>query len=126
MPCKYKSISSQVIQKTSNIVCIQTALCTIIAAYFQPEYKEEEIIGEITAVMTLISRKETVILAGDLNCRIDIRQPKAEQVIRFIEGEGLTLANKAEEKTYVCHNGSSTIDLVFTNTYQPLQRVMTT
>ena len=77
-------------------------------------------------IVVLISRNATVILAGDLNCRIDIRQPKAEQVIRFIEGEGLTLANKAEEKTYVCHNGSSTIDLVFTNTYQPLQRVMTT
>jgi hypothetical protein len=34
-------------------------------------------------------------------------------VTNYLEEEGLSLVNSNKVKTYVCHNGTSTIDLVF-------------
>ena len=56
-----------------------------------------------------------IILAGDFNCRIDQFTNKSEFVLNFLQGEGLSLINDPQMKTYLCSNGSSTIDLIFTN-----------
>ena len=101
--------------KTSEMLVISTKLCTIIAVYFQPEYKEEDIIDIISTGLEKTQQHELVIIAGDMNCRIDVNNRKAETVLQFLEGEGLSLINKRSEKTYVCYNGSSTIDLVLSN-----------
>lgn len=87
----------------------------LIAAYFQPDYREDKIVEELMDALSIVPRREPIVMAGDFNCRIDIKQHKSNVVTEFMAGEGLTLINKQEEKTYVCYNGSSTIDLVFSN-----------
>ncbi|KAJ4447570.1 hypothetical protein ANN_09577 [Periplaneta americana] len=85
----------------------RTKLCTVIGVYYK-----EKIIDIISGGLAKVQQHELVIIAGDMNCRIDVHNRKAETVLQFLEEEGLTLINKAPEKTYVCHSGSSTIDLV--------------
>ena len=87
------------IQRSDNILVVETKLGTFIGTYFQPEYKEEDIIDELASALQMISRTNTVILAGDLNCRIDINQPKSKAVVRYLETEGLTLINNHLERT---------------------------
>ena len=108
---KAKLSPLKVIQR-SDILVVETKLGTIIGTYFQPEYKEEDIIDELASALQMISCTNTVILAGDLNCKIDINQPKSKAVVRYLE-TGLTLINNHLERTYIGVNGCSTIDLVF-------------
>lgn len=104
---------------------VNTKLCTIVGAYYQPYYKDIDIIGEITEALTKIPRTTPVVLAGDLNCRIDVPRGKSRIVIEFIEKEGLTLINKTHENTYFGYNGCSTIDLVFSNRSHRKQKILT-
>ena len=115
----------KILSKSNNILVIQTKLCNIIAAYFQPDYDEEELLDEVTAALNLIPRTDTVVMAGDLNCRIDKNHPKAVRVVEAIQKEGLSLINDEEEKTYIGPNGCSTIDLVFSNAKRANQKVLT-
>ena len=100
---------------TGNLLLVKTKLCPLISVYFQPEYKEGNIIDEISAALNIVQKSEPLILAGDLNCRIDQPDHKSITVIGFLQEEGLSLLNNKEEKTYIAHNGTSTIDLVFVN-----------
>ena len=54
-----------------------------------------------------------IILAGDLNCRIDKPNVKTELILETMAEEGFILINKPDLKTYIAPNGTSTIDLVF-------------
>lgn len=117
----------EVIQNTNNTLLVKTKLCTALAVYFQPEYKAEEILVEITQVLSKTNERDTVIIMGDMNCRIDTSTQKAETVINYLQKEGLTLINDRKERTYLGPNGASTIDLVFSNsdkTHQEIRRDM--
>ena len=94
---------------------VRTRLCTIICAYFQPELTAEDIIEELDEAMSKTSRSDQILLAGDLNCRIDIPSKKTNLVIEYLEEEGFHMINTSSENTYVGPNGTSTIDLVFIN-----------
>ncbi|KAJ4433004.1 hypothetical protein ANN_15261 [Periplaneta americana] len=89
-----------------------------------PDYRQEDIIDELTTALNSVPRKAPVIHAGDLNCRIDADNHKSKAVISFLEEEGLTLINKKEGKTYISFNGCSTIDLVFSNQEISRQQVL--
>ena len=98
------------IQRSDNILVVETKLGTIIGTYFQPEYNEEDTIDELASALQVISRTNTVILAGDLNCRIDINLPNSKAVVRYLARDGLTLINNHLVRTHIGFNGSSTID----------------
>ena len=99
------------VYETDNIVLIQTKPISILCAYFQPDFAEVDIIDELG---TALSNATTpLLLAGDLNCRIDISSNKSKAILEYLEQEGLSLTNKREEKTYLGYNGSSTLDLIF-------------
>ena len=83
----------QILSKSSNILVIQTKLCNIIAAYFQMDYDEVDLIDEVTAALNLIPRRDTVVMAVDFNCRINKNHPKAVRVVEAIQKEGLSLIN---------------------------------
>jgi hypothetical protein len=57
--------------------------------------------------------KESIILAGDMNCRLDKPDMKCKAILAFLKEENLKITNDPKCKTYFAHNGSSTIDLVF-------------
>ncbi|KAJ4427011.1 hypothetical protein ANN_26810 [Periplaneta americana] len=105
----------QMIHKTDHVLAIRTKTCCIIGVYFQPELRQDHIIDELSNALLKVTRKELLILAGDLNCRIDRPDLKTTTIISFLESEGLTLINNKGTKTYIGPNGSSTIDLVFRN-----------
>jgi hypothetical protein len=68
------------------------------------------------------TKEDAVILAGDLNCRIDIEMDKTTELVSSLEGEGVTLNNNKKLETYIRHNGTSSIDLVFINLkFKPLK-----
>lgn len=88
----------QVIHKTENILAIQTSLCSIVCAYFQPEWKPYDIIEEINLALTQVDKNEPLILAGDFNSRIDIISEKTSIIISHLEAEGISLLSKGSEK----------------------------
>ncbi|KAJ4441179.1 hypothetical protein ANN_11030 [Periplaneta americana] len=93
----------------------KTIATVIVGCIFSARTRRATSLNELSQAINKINKEETVILAGDLNCRIDITQDKAASVISYLENEGLSLINDKQEKTYICHNGSSTIDLIFSN-----------
>ncbi|PSN35891.1 hypothetical protein C0J52_18978 [Blattella germanica] len=86
--------------------------------YFKPEY----IIDSLSTALSKAQLDELVIIMGDQNCRIDVNNQKAEAVLHFLESEGLSLINKSNDKTYMGHNGSNTIDLVLTKMKNRVER----
>ncbi|KAJ4425968.1 hypothetical protein ANN_27594 [Periplaneta americana] len=105
----------QMIHKTDHVLAIRTKTCCIIGVYFQPELRQDHIVDELSNALLKVTRNEMLILAEDLNCRIDRPDLKTTTIISFLESEGLTLINNKDTKTYIGPNGSSTIDLVFGN-----------
>jgi endonuclease/exonuclease/phosphatase family metal-dependent hydrolase len=65
-------------------MAIKTKLCTLIAAYFQPDYGEYKIIAEIMDTLSMIPSREPVLMAGDFNCRIDTKNHKSNVFIKVI------------------------------------------
>ena len=61
----------------------------------------------------MVSAREKLLLSGDFNCPIDNPTRKTNEVLTFLEGEGLQLINDKSMPTYICHNGTSAIDLKF-------------
>ena len=97
-----------------NKLIVQTRECLIIVVYYQPEFTAKEIIDNLSQALEMAAEGERIILCGDLNCPIDKRTEKAMQVVAYLQEEGLKLINDEKDPTYICHNGKSTIDLVFT------------
>ena len=79
--------------------------------YFQPETAAIGIIDEIVTALSKVDPDSPLILAGGLNYRID-----APAVLEYLEETRLKLINQDAQATYIAHNGSSCIDLVFSNT----------
>ena len=53
-----------------------------------------------------------------MNCKIDKRRGKTDEVLEFLHTEGLVLQNQRNERTYIAPNGGSTIDLMLTRGFQ--------
>ena len=115
--CLLKPIFSpfKVDYKSDTTLLVKTTHCSILAAYFQPYLTEVDIIDELNLVISKLPKTEPLILAGGFNCRVDSPISKAIKVLDYLEGEGLMIINRKKTKTYIGHNGSSTIDLIFIN-----------
>ena len=87
------------------------------AFYMRPDCSIEVIFSVMGDSLTKLDLSKPVIIGGDFNCRIDASSAsnRGKQLLEFMESLGLTCQNRAEEKTYICSNGGSTIDLIFTN-----------
>lgn len=101
--------------RSCNILAIKTCSVYIICVYFQPNFSEQYIVEAISEVLKTVPKNVAVILAGDLNCRTDKVTQKSTMVLEYLKTEGLILMNNPKYPTYVCHNGASTIDLIFVN-----------
>ena len=113
----------QTTYSSRNLLVIKVKGLFIICAYFQPESTAQDIIESLLDVMTHIDHQKAVVLAGDFNCRVDKDDMKSKTVIQFLEEEGLVLINNRNSPTYICHNGSSTIDLIFINSQSIAQDI---
>lgn len=104
----------RVVHKTENTIVLRIKNATIIGCYFQPDFNAQGIIDVLSEAIGKTDKDDPVILAGDLNCRADTPNRKSKSVFSFLEEEGLKLITN-KEPTYICHNGASTIDLIFAN-----------
>lgn len=106
---------SSAIQITPNLLIIQLKGIAVVSGYYQPECTVQEIIEDLTEAFNKIENQQPVIVAGDFNCRIDKENQKTRMLVNYIVEEGFSLLNNPNEPTYICHNGRSTIDLIFRN-----------
>ena len=100
--------------KNTHALTIETRYLNIICVYFPPNTPASSIVADIAECTQHISQKDKpTILGGDFNARIDIQTNKFEILNEHLEQMGFIMESNAEMKTYICHNGSSTIDLVY-------------
>ena len=102
----------KVVYKDENVLAVGTEALTTIAVYIRPQATTEEVMETIMTATDATKEMENVIIAGDINCRIDRTNNKTETVMEAMREEGFRLANKADLVTYVAHNGTSAIDLL--------------
>ena len=86
----------------------------IMCFYFNPETEVETIIQDTVGVVNEAG-PGPVIVAGDFNCRIDKDDEKGLMLTSAMGALGLELLSERKDPTYFAWNGSSTIDLMFTN-----------
>ena len=91
---------AQLIYRTPNLLVLDCKYIVIIGAYFQPDYTAQDNVEALGEAFQRVDRSKTVVLGGDLNCRIDQRNPKSDLVLGFLTKEGLSIANNPEEKTF--------------------------
>ena len=99
--------------KEDNMVHITTTYLEIIGLYIPPQTNIEDAIEKIASAVSRLDHKKPAILAGDINCRIDIPDKKTQEVTKLLQEEGFCLANRTDVMTYIAPNGCSCIDLVF-------------
>ncbi|KAJ4428050.1 hypothetical protein ANN_24064 [Periplaneta americana] len=95
------------------MIIVKTTTITVIGLYIQPNVPVENVIDLVYKAIEQTRTDKNVILAADLNCRLDKQNAKTHILLETLEEKGFRLANKKEIPTYIAHNGSSTIDLVF-------------
>ena len=104
-----------ILYKDPTALAIETQHLNIICAYFPPHTIASDIVAQVAeAVQHIPQNNKPTLLAGDFNVRIDQQTSRADIVNEHFIQMGFILESKAEMKTYLCHNGSSTIDLVYT------------
>ena len=97
--------------KGEDVLTVRTDNITVVAVYIRPQATTEEVIETIMASTADTSKDESIIIVGDINCRID-KNTKTEIVLEMLSEEGYILANSKEVPTYIAHNGTSAIDLL--------------
>jgi hypothetical protein len=109
----------QPIYRTPRVLLVYTSspLLNVLIGYFPPEYNIDDLISELSTALSMRKMCTHTIIAGDLNCRIDQhpRSQRTNSLINALAHEGFWLVTEASIPTYLCHNGSSTIDLFFTD-----------
>jgi len=101
--------------KNEHALSIETQNMNIICAYFPPNTPPSDIISIVAEADHYIPHKnKPTLLAGDFNVRLDTKTQRIRTLNEQFEQMGFILESKKEMKTYICHNGSSTIDLVYT------------
>ena len=87
---------------------------TLILCYFPPECAITDILLELCPVIQMhVNSTQSIVVAGDFNCRLDTENGRGEDLCQNLETLGLTCVNDHTSPTYICHNGSSVIDLFF-------------
>ena len=112
---KPELVPCSIVYKSDNALTVKTKYIFITCVYFQPYCTEQFIIETINDAMEMIPNDEPAILIGDLNCRTDKKTEKSTLVLEHIKSEGLHLVNNPTDPTYIAPNGTSVIDLMFTN-----------
>ena len=69
---------------------------------------------ELLPVITACTNRK-IILSGDFNCRLDNNSQRGQDLVDNLAHLGSRVLNSYYAPTYKCHNGQSTIDLIFVN-----------
>ena len=107
--------SSKTIISTSETLCVSfpTLHLAVIVACFRPQTDIEVINEKTGSCLDNVSSSAKVILSGDFNFRLDGSHSRGYDLVDLLQLYDLALLNPTDRHTYSCHNGRSTIDLVF-------------
>lgn len=113
--CYYKPSIGKILNtyQDEDTIVINSENLTLIGHYFEPRTPIEDIISTIMTALAQANPGRNIIVAGDMNCRIDLADHRSDELLNLMKEEGFKLLNKRDNKTYFAHNGSSTIDLIF-------------
>jgi hypothetical protein len=74
---------------------------------------EDDVENRLEELFEFIPNLDKFLLLGDLNCRLDIDTGKGEYLKQFAVWKNLKIGNDYyNEKTFICWNGSSTVDVI--------------
>ena len=113
--CKPNLTPFNLTSHTEHIVVVETKSLNLICCYFSPTSNSFFIIEELTQKLVSVNLLKPTLVCGDFNARLDVENEKAELLLDLLKEFGFVLLNEVESPTYICHNGYSVIDLVFTN-----------
>ncbi|XP_018496824.1 uncharacterized protein LOC108864883 [Galendromus occidentalis] len=107
----------KIVHSDENTLLLCCDSFSIGAFYVQPDCSIEQVLSIVGDGLTKLDLSRPALIGGDFNCRIDSATTSSEghALREFMERLGLRCQNQADAKTYICFNGSSTIDLIFTN-----------
>lgn len=110
------SLGIQILDGEENVlhVKIPSLDTSFLNCYFPPDTAVDVIVDQLISSLADQNTGSIVVIAGDANCRID-KESRGEELTEELEDVGMHLMTKNNEPTYVAHNGSSVIDLVYTN-----------
>ena len=102
--------------RSEHMVGVEILSGVVYCAYFSPTCEVLDIVDHLAERLCLMDLSKQTLIAGDFNARIDAgRSMKTEAIVDLMEDFGFSLISCESEPTYLCHNGSSVIDLVFVN-----------
>lgn len=108
-------LKPQEIKITANFIIVKTLVGYILTFYFPPYTDLDHLLEEISDALSYVDLDERIIISGDFNCRIDIDIEKGRELQDTFSSYGLALLNDKNTATYISKNGSSSIDLIFSN-----------
>lgn len=113
--CLFRPSMGQVVDEYAerDVVIVTFEHLIVIGMYIRPTATTEFAIETILHALERAGGRKPILLGGDFNCRKDKPDRKAVTVFETLEEEGFSLVNEGTIPTYVAHNGSSVIDLVF-------------
>ena len=105
--------------QSKHCIVVDTLNLVIVCCYFSPTCDIFTLIDEIASCLCSLQLSKPLLFCGDFNARMDTFNSgvsdKSEILNELMEDFGLSLMNNCSESTYVCQNGKSVIDLVYSN-----------
>ncbi|CAB3388479.1 Hypothetical predicted protein [Cloeon dipterum] len=102
----FKSLENSLILNFSDF--------SLVACYFHPNCPLDDLWDELSEAVSTANNVESLIVAGDMNCRVDRKCEKGDSILEFAFLNCITLANSFPfESTYCSSRGQSVIDLIF-------------
>lgn len=110
-------LNPKLLFSSGDTICIETEAVTVLASYFNPERDIESLIDDLASSCFKTPSSKPLLFAGDYNVRAD--RPHAQKTRDFqgfMSDIGCRLLNNDPcQYTYLCAQGRSTIDLIFSN-----------
>lgn len=106
----------EVLAAEDDCVVLRGEKVDVVAMYVRPLVGAVTLVEEIGHCLSLLDGARPIILAGDLNVRVDRpAEAKCEALMDLLRGHGMWVVSDAVRPTFEGFMGSSTIDLFATN-----------
>jgi hypothetical protein len=108
------NLDAELVYAGENSIVVSTTVAIAACFYYAPDYSIDHLTLDVHDTLSRIPSHLPIIVGGDFNCRTDRYGERTEILLTTLHSVGLTMVNCANTPTYMCPNGSSTIDLLLT------------
>jgi hypothetical protein len=107
-----KNWKANIIKANDNLVFVKSSSICLMSCYFSPGTPVDTILAEIVDAMLLRPSDIPTLIGGDFNCRLD-KGNRGQELQRSLSDIGFVCISDPCVSTYISHQGTSVIDLVF-------------